>query len=434
MEKLGFTSQIYNANHINSDNTESSDKKWPNLIISMKNESKTEAIDQSRKIRTLQFNGHLDTVTFNENQWQNGIKPLEPKIIDDKMYGRGAADMKGGVACIMSAMRLLKESNIPINGNLQLWFVPDEEIDAHYGARYMVKEHLDVVNSDATIIAEPTGQKPIKSPVIIMGEKGSQWFELEFIGAPGHGSMPKLKSNVITKASRFIVYQQKLKLPNVKSPLSMMDLIKALLSRFKIGDIIRFLCEPATKSDPYNEDGVGLAAFFKTTVSMNIIHGGLTINMIPATCRLKLDIRVLPGIKTQEILSALAIYAMKLGFRMELPSNYNNIQSTNRKIMKRPIDIKLKVLADAEGTFEDPSSEFCALVADSFENVFKVKNGFFFAPGSSDATYMRNGGMRNVVLFGPNGQNTHSPNEFVSIDDLIQCTKVYLLTAHRYLK
>jgi len=98
------------------------------------------------------------------------------------------------------------------------------------------------------------------------------------------------------------------------------------------------------------------------------------------------------------------------------------------------ISLIVKVIADAEGTYEDPSSEFCTLVGDAFENIYKVKNTFFFAPGSSDATYMRNGGMKNVVMIGPNGQNTHTSDEYVLIDDLIQCTKVYLLTAYRFLK
>jgi succinyl-diaminopimelate desuccinylase len=423
MKEAGFDTQIYHAIHPHGEKNENN--KWPNLI------AKWEGEEQGK---FLQFNGHLDIVPFVEEQWGEGIHPLESVVKDGRQYGRGTADMKGGIAAQMMACKILKESDHSIKGKLQLWLVPDEEMDGTYGAQYMSDNHLDIVKADATLIGEPTGQPPIQSPAIIVGEKGHQWLRLKIFGSAGHGSMPKPKSNAINKTVKFIQNaKKKLKLPKVKAPIGIKQLVKSLRSRFTIKNMIKALkTSDGGAPDPYNEDGVGIGAFFNSTLSFTQIHSGTKVNVIPDVSELEIDIRILPGITTQNVFDSLANYCTKIGFRIQFPEGFNNIQK-KKKILKRPVDIELGIIACTNGTFVEPTSQFTQDFADVFEDVYNVHSVFFFAPGSTDAVHMRERGIENVVCFGPTGGHTHDADEFVEVEHLIKVCKVYLITAYRML-
>jgi succinyl-diaminopimelate desuccinylase len=402
------------------------DAKYPNLIIKLHGTAPGP---------TLQYCGHLDIVPYTPEKWNPDTPPLGGVIKDGRLYGRGACDMKGGVAGMIMAMTLIKKYNLPFKGTLQLWLTPDEETDAQYGARFMADKHIEVIKADATIIGEPTGQSPIKSPALILGEKGIQWWRLRFLGAAGHGSMPKTKSNAINKAVRFMANAKKMKLPKVKAPLSLKYMISSLFSRFTLKELLAAMNAPGEAApDPRDEDGYALGAFFNTTCSFNLITAGTKVNVIPDICDLEVDLRILPGITTQQIIDSIVNYAATLGYRVQVPEEYTNCQTENKKLIKRPVDIEMHPIGTALGTFEPPESKFVDVMGNAFEAVYNVTKVFFFAPGMTDATHIRNKGVKGVVVFGPGGGNTHSANEYVLIDELVKCTKVYLLTALRFLQ
>ncbi|MHA1794056.1 MAG: M20 family metallopeptidase [Promethearchaeota archaeon] len=418
MKKSGANIQYYNCPHSRGEN------KWPNLIASFQG---------SAPGKKLQFNGHLDVVPFEKEQWRDGLHPLEPVVKDGRIYGRGAVDMKGGIASQMLAAKILSEFGPEIKGTLQLWFVPDEEINGYYGSQFMSKMHKDIVDADGTIIAEPTGQPPIKSPAIIVGEKGHKWLRLRFHGSAGHGSMPKPRSNPIQKAVKFISNSRKIKFRKVHAPLSFIYMIKSLFSRFSLKNLIKAMKYSESEPDPYDEDGINIGAFFGTTISFTKINAGTKVNVIPSSCDMEVDIRVLPGITTQDIFDNLVEYCTKLGFRAKIPEGYDNIQDKNRKIQQRPIDVEFSIISCTNGTFVDPDNDFTRMLAEAFEDIYHVKAIYFFAPGSTDAVHMREQGIKNVVVFGPTGANAHDANEHVEIEHLLKTCKVYLLAAYRML-
>src|SRR6056297_667825 len=276
MNEVGYKTQMYKAPHLLKDENIGK-KEWPNLIAYIEGDL---AESKKQKKKTLQLNGHLDVVPFMENKWDEGTGPLKQMIKNGLVYGRGACDMKGGMASQMVACKIFKKLGIPFSGKLQLWCIPDEELDGIYGAQYMCKNHSEVVNADATIIAEPSGQPPVKSPAIVVGEKGHKWLKFNVYGASGHGSMPKPKSNAINKAVRFINKSNKWKLPKVKSPIGLWDLVKALFSRFSLGELIKALKSVGDEEpDPYMEDGLPIKHFFNTSVSFTMIEGGSKTNV-----------------------------------------------------------------------------------------------------------------------------------------------------------
>lgn len=101
------------------------------------------------------------------------------------MLGRGASDMKAGLAGIIFATKLLKKLDIELPGKLTLAIVPDEETGGEFGVPWLLERGY--VQGDGCLIAEPSS--PL-NPTI--GQKGSYWFELEVRGEPGHGSLSPL--------------------------------------------------------------------------------------------------------------------------------------------------------------------------------------------------------------------------------------------------
>jgi acetylornithine deacetylase/succinyl-diaminopimelate desuccinylase-like protein len=383
--------------------------------------------------RTLQFCGHLDIVPFDEEKWDPNTPPLGGVIQNGRLYGRGAGDMKSGVACQILAMRLLKESAIPFRGKLQLWLTPDEETHGAYGSAYMARHHFQLVNADATLIAEASAMDPLKTPAFGTGEKGATWLKLIFYGASGHGSRPKHKSNPINKATRFINNAKKIKFPEVRPPVTKLDLFKALFSRYRISDMFKLINGYKQARDPYDEDGAPLKEFFQTTCSFGKINSGSAVNVIPDRCTLEIDFRTMPGVSTEALLKCIMEYSSKLGYRMQLPDGYENPQINDRKVSVRPVDIDVSVITRGEGSFDQRESEFGMLFERAFEAVYRVRAIHMLAFGFTDAGNMRAAGIKNIFVMGPKGGGFHAANEYVELDSMVNVAKAYLLTAYRYL-
>jgi acetylornithine deacetylase/succinyl-diaminopimelate desuccinylase-like protein len=398
---------------------------YPNLVASLNGQN-------SEQAKTLMFCGHLDVVPYYREAWDPEIDPIGGLVKDGLLYGRGATDMKSGCACMMMAMILLKRSGIPINGTLKSYFIPDEESNSEYGAQFMTREHLDSIKADAIIIGESTSAGPDLGPVVVLGEKGMQWFKLTFFGASGHGSMPKPKSNVINKANKFIQMIPKIKFKQGIAPVGKFEMLKTLVKRLGLKKLVKMMLESAERP-LYDEDGNDISIFFKTTVSVNIFSAGKKENLIPSKGELVLDIRVLPGVDTNDIFKSLSELATKLGYRIEFPEGYYQ-QPQNKKLSKRPVDIKVEIINSELGNFSPANHDILQIFDKTFEKFYGMPSIHFFAPGSTDGTHLRKYGL-NTYVFGPgNGQTAHGENESVEIDDIIKATKVYLISAYRYLK
>jgi acetylornithine deacetylase len=131
-------------------------------------------IDSGRPGPSLMLCGHSDTVGV-----QGMTAPFDPVVRDGKLFGRGAQDMKGGVAAILGAARRLASSPAGLAGRVIVAIVADEEY-ASIGADAAVKDW----KADAAIVAEPTDL------AIGIGHKGFEWVELETQGVAAHGSRP----------------------------------------------------------------------------------------------------------------------------------------------------------------------------------------------------------------------------------------------------
>jgi succinyl-diaminopimelate desuccinylase len=192
---------------------------------------------------TIVWNGHVDVVSGKEDQFI----PVEVK---DKIYGRGAADMKAGVAAMMCAFKELKRA--PLGVKLQLQIVSDEEIGGFNCSGYLAEHGY---RGDFVICSEPTQLG------IALQAKGVMRLEIAIDGDPAHGSRPWEGVNAIERA--YEVHGKLKELPFAKE-----------------------------SSEFYPSPSINLAK----------IRGGDVYNKVPEKCELFYDIRYLPGQDKDEII------------------------------------------------------------------------------------------------------------------------------------
>ena len=194
--------------------------------------------------QTLIFNGHVDVVTGKPNQFI----PVE---MDGKLFGRGSADMKAGVAAMMCAMRELKDKHL--NFKIQLQIVSDEEIGGMNCSGYLAEnDYL----GDFVICSEPTQLG------IAHQAKGVLRLDIEVKGKSAHGSRPWEGINAIEKA--YHIYEQILNLSFAQES----------------------------------------TAYYKCpSINLAKIQAGDAYNKVPEECMMSFDIRFLPSQTKEEILA-----------------------------------------------------------------------------------------------------------------------------------
>jgi acetylornithine deacetylase/succinyl-diaminopimelate desuccinylase family protein len=195
----------------------------------------------------LMLNGHMDTVPIgNVENWK--FNPFG-EIKNGKLYGRGAADMKGSLACMLTALQNLLKDKTEFKRRLLLVFVGDEEV-RFAGSEFLIKNYRDVFkNVKYGIVAEPTNFS------IIIAQKGIADIKIRIRGKAAHGSKPELGDNAIYKAC---------------------DLIQELR---KLSKILK------EKKDPLLGSG---------TINVGKIEGGTKANVVPDYCEVEIDRRIIP--------------------------------------------------------------------------------------------------------------------------------------------
>jgi len=196
------------------------------------------------KKKALMLNGHIDTVAPGDVKWD--YDPLSGAVADGKIYGRGTADMKGGLAAFIIAMKAIRDSKTELDGDLIFSAVSGEEIDSIGAKAYIDKYGLD--NIGGILIGEPC------SGDINIAEKGAYWLKLTTYGKTAHGSFPEKGINAIE---------------------AMNKLINKLLAY-----------KPEYDVNPLLGDW---------TMNISTINGGVNTNVVPDTVELTIDMRTVPG-------------------------------------------------------------------------------------------------------------------------------------------
>ena len=245
---------------------------------------------------SLHLMGHTDVVPVTRASWRHD--PFGGELIDGEVWGRGAIDMLDVTASMAVAIKKLLTSGFKPRGTLIYSAVADEEALGTYGAQWLTENKWDDVKTDYLVTEFGGVRMPLgtgaKMP-IMTAEKGSQWTRLRVKGTPGHGSMPYKSDNALVKASELIT-----RIAKYKAPLHLQDLWKTFVEGIDLPAVQRMALTTAATFDaaldrmPEGADRMMYAAT-RTTLSPNIAHSGVKVNVIPDSAEVDIDIRTLPG-------------------------------------------------------------------------------------------------------------------------------------------
>jgi acetylornithine deacetylase/succinyl-diaminopimelate desuccinylase-like protein len=254
--------------------------------------------------------GHVDVVTVEGRSWRH--PPFEGKNIDGWVWGRGALDMKGGVAMMLAAFLRAKAEGLTPPGDVLLLVLSDEESGGDYGAKYLVEEHTRLFDGVRYAIGEfggftlYTGRRRFYP--IQVAEKQGCWMRAVLHGPGGHGSMP-LRGGAMAKLARLLKQLDRRRLPVHITPVARQSFeTMAAASPFPTSTILRGLLDPRLTDRTLGLLGSKARAFdplLHNTVAATIVRGGEKINVIPSEITVELDGRLLPGYTPTDLIAEL---------------------------------------------------------------------------------------------------------------------------------
>jgi succinyl-diaminopimelate desuccinylase len=335
--------------------------------------------------RRLVFNGHLDTFPAGDaSSWS--LPPLSGRSIDGRIYGRGASDMKGGLAVSLIAAELLSAAAEDLRGELVLTLAGDEETGGRWGTGYLL-ENVPFARGDAMLSADAGSPR-----VIRYGEKGLVWLELIATGRSNHGAHVHLGKSAAD--SLLNVLNEVIKLRKVSGQMP--------------GTVERSMRQAQTVSEAVSGKGE-FDTLRSVTVNIGVLESGASINIIPDRARALLDIRLPPGVTTAAVVE------------------------TIEQIVARNAGVTFKVLNRFEPNVTDPNHEIVQLaLGNARRRLGESQVVANMRVGMSDARLYRGFGVPSIVC-GPTPYNMGGPDEYVVADELFSVLYVHAMTAYDYL-
>ena len=234
------------------------------------------------------------------------------EIADGFIWGRGALDMKGGVAMMLAAFLRAKTERLKLPGDVVLAIVSDEEAFGNFGAKFLVENHPDLFAGIRYAIGEfggfsfYVGKK--KFYPIMIAEKQVCWIKATVRGPAGHGSLPA-RGGAMAKLARLLQKLDKKRLPVHITPAARL-MFKTMASALGglNGLILGQLTKPAWTDIVLNllgERGHVFDPLLHNTVNATVLHGSDKFNVIPSEVSVELDGRLLPGYKPDDMFAEL---------------------------------------------------------------------------------------------------------------------------------
>ncbi len=244
----------------------------------------------------LIFCGHMDTVLPGEQPWM--YSPFSGEIAGDKLYGRGASDMKSGLAAMYLAVESLFKEGRKLPNEIVFLATAGEEVDSCGARTYLENETME--NAEGLVIGEPTNEK------VVIGHKGALWIEIVTIGKTAHGSMPDKGINAVEWMHKVI------------------DMLDSLKKKWKIS------AEPLGDS----------------SLAVTKINGGVQTNVIPDRCSMSVDIRSVPPQSHEQLLTEIKNNLNELFSEEGSPDFSVNLQLDRPAILTDESDKLIRLALD----------------------------------------------------------------------------------------
>jgi succinyl-diaminopimelate desuccinylase len=291
--------------------------------------------------------------------------PFGAEIEDGRVYGRGAGDDKASVTAQVMAGVALARSGVQLRGRLVVNEVSDEETNGIAGAEYIVNG--DYIQPDFVIVGEQTLNR------VCVGEKGVGGVEVIVTGRAAHGALPWEGANAIEGMARVIVALQAELWPKLEE-----------------------------RTHPY---------FHHSSASVNMISGGVKSNVVPDRCTVYVDRRLIPGEDPVE--TTAEIERIARGAVAEM----------------RGVGVEVRPQAEMRAaTMSDPASPLVQAMVAANRHLGLATDlaGFSMA---SDGRFFAAAGYP-TIIYGPGDPRlAHVPDEWVGVDEVMEATRAYALTA-----
>jgi acetylornithine deacetylase/succinyl-diaminopimelate desuccinylase-like protein len=279
----------------------SRDPQRPNLIA---------RLPGSGRKAPLLLHGHVDVVPAAAREWRHG--PFSGDVVDGELWGRGAIDMKGGVAMMLSAVLRLAASETKPAGDVIFAALSDEEGGSSYGAKFLVEAHAELFDGVRHAVGEFGGvARPAHAgSVYLVPVAEKQWCSLKIAlsGSGGHAAMPS-RGGAVAKLATVLG-----RIEDTRLPLQVCEVAGRMIDEYAEAlepdraEAIRAL-KDADRSDALLDAANGALALFDAalhnTATPTVIRGGERSDAIPDTIEICLDGRVLPDNTPEDLVRQL---------------------------------------------------------------------------------------------------------------------------------
>ncbi len=327
--------------------------------------------------KSLIFNGHIDVVPVGASVlWTH--PPFEPHFEarpdGDRLYGRGAADMKAGIVAYTMAMKALQSLGYEPAAPVYLQSVVEEECTGNGALACLVEGY----KADAAIITEPTAG-------LMRAQMGVIWMSIEVLGVPVHASVAHTGVGAIEFA-RYLV-----------------DKLRELEKKWNL---------PENRHPAYCDHD------HPVNFNLGKISGGEWASSVSTHCRADLRLGFYPGVKPAEVRAE--VEALLEAAHKAHPAHAS---------VQYRIDYKG---FQAEGLVVDMTEPVITTLIDCHQEISGKAPGQWLFTGTTDVKFFHLYGDMPSTCYGPGGGNIHGIDEWVSIDEMVQVTAVLALFIARW--
>jgi succinyl-diaminopimelate desuccinylase len=335
--------------------------------------------------RHLALNGHIDVFPVGDGAgWTRD--PWGGELVDGRIYGRGACDMKCGTTASIFTFLYLRELREELHGRLTLSCVSDEETFGPYGARYLFEHHREVIG-DCCLNGEPSSPWTLR-----FGEKGPLWLEFTVRTKGAHGAYTHASKSATAIAAKII------------GALEILEDIPAP----EASNLAAALDEAAPAID--RAQGVGAAKITRrVTVNPGVVRGGIKVNMVASECTVEVDIRLPNGLEAPQILTEID----------KIVAAYP--EASYRQINYNP------------PSWCPPDSEMVQLVRANAKETAGIDPIPVISLGGTDARLWRYKDLP-AIVYGPSPTGMGSVDEHVTVEEFFHVVKCHVLSAYDYMK
>jgi acetylornithine deacetylase/succinyl-diaminopimelate desuccinylase-like protein len=268
--------------------------------------------------------GHVDVVTTEKQEWTH--PPFEARLVDGWIWGRGALDMKGGVAMMLAAFLRASEDDSPPPGDVIFCALADEEGFGNYGAGFIVDEHPELFTGVRHAIGEFGGFAieigSRRFYPIQVAEKQVCGIKLRVRGPGGHGALP-VRGGAMAALAQVLERIDRKRLPVHVTPV-VREMCRAIAkaSPLPTGLALRLLLTPRLTDralDLLGTRGHDLDPLLHNTVTPTMVRASDKVNVIPSEVSITCDGRLLPGFEPDDLVRELkAILPRNVGVEVTL--------------------------------------------------------------------------------------------------------------------